>query len=182
MMELRTSETSPLYVDFLPAEAHALPGRLGLTIAPGKRDHFGLWDRDLELDLVRLRDHYRVSLLVTLLEQHELEMLRIPKLLARAQALGLETEWFPFADGDVPADEPGLAALDGRILAAMRAGHTVVVHCRGGIGRSGLVAASCLMTLGRTPDEAIGVVRTARQGAIEPRQAAWLLQRKEGAP
>jgi protein-tyrosine phosphatase len=173
-MELRTSETSPLYVDFLPAEAHGLAGRIGLTMAPGKRDHFGLWDRELELDLERLRDHYRASLLVTLVEEHELRLLRIPTLLARARAHGLDSEWFPFEDGDVPSDAPGLTALTGRILETVRAGRTVVIHCRGGLGRSGLVAAACLIALGHAPPDAIRIVRAARTGAIEPRQEAWL--------
>jgi protein-tyrosine phosphatase len=177
MMQLRTSETSPLYVDFLPVDTVGLLGRIGLTIAPGKRDHFGLWDRDLELDLGRLRQHHGVSLLVTLLEEHELRLLRIPTLLARAAAHGLDTAWFPFEDGGVPADEPGLWALVGRILDAVRAGRTVVVHCRGGLGRTGLVAASCLIELGRAPAEAICTVRAARTGAIEPMQEAWLLRR-----
>jgi hypothetical protein len=177
MRELRTSESSPLRVDFLPPAAHGLAGRIGLTIAPGKRDHFGLWDRDLELDLGRLRDHYRASVLVTLIEQHELRLLRIPTLCARARAHGLDSEWFPFEDGDVPSDEAALDALADRILEAVRAGRTVVIHCRGGLGRSGLVAASCLIALGHASADAIQVVRVAREGAIEPRQAAWLLQR-----
>jgi protein-tyrosine phosphatase len=181
MIQLRTSESSPLYVDFLPADAIGLAGRIGLTIAPGKRDHFGLWDRDLELDLDRLRQHHGASLLVTLLEEHELRLLRIPNLPARAEAHGLGTEWFPFEDGGVPADEPGLWSLVDRILDAVRPGRTVVIHCRGGLGRSGLVAASCLIALGRAPTEAIDSVRAARPGAIEPLQEAWLRKRARRA-
>ncbi|CAN5345025.1 hypothetical protein BH24ACT19_BH24ACT19_17720 [soil metagenome] len=44
---------------------------------------------------------------------------------------------------------------------------TVVVHCRGGLGRSGMFAASVLVVLGRPAGEAIKVVREAREGAIE---------------
>ena len=178
MMELRTSETSPLYVDFLPAEALGLPGRIGLTIAPGKRDDFALWHRDLEADLARLRAHYDAHLLVTLVEEHELQLLGIRELRERAEAHGLASEWFPFEDGGVPPSEPGLGALVERSLGVVRAGRTVVIHCRGGLGRSGLVAASCLVALGHAPPEALGLVRGARDGAIEPRQARWLLERQ----
>lgn len=31
---LRTSETHPIYVDFVPEEHTNLPGRLGMTFAP----------------------------------------------------------------------------------------------------------------------------------------------------
>jgi protein-tyrosine phosphatase len=42
----------------------------------------------------------------------------------------------------------------------------VVVHCRGGLGRSGLVAASVLVALGHPSGEAIRIVRVAREGAL----------------
>ena len=43
----------------------------------------------------------------------------------------------------------------------------MVVHCRGGLGRSGLVAASVLVALGHPSGEAIRIVRVAREGALE---------------
>ena len=51
MTTARTSATHPLRVDFVDAEALNLPGRLGLTFAPGKKQRYaqtGSWDRDLE--------------------------------------------------------------------------------------------------------------------------------------
>lgn len=61
------------------------------------------------------------------------------------------------------------------ILDDVRAGRTVVIHCRGGLGRSGLVAASCLVALGQQPKEAIRRVRSARPGAVEVEsQERWV--------
>ena len=46
----------------------------------------------------------------------------------------------------------------------------MVVHCKGGLGRAGTVAALMLVELGMAPDEAIRTVRAARKGAIETRE------------
>jgi ADP-ribosylglycohydrolase len=42
-----------------------------------------------------------------------------------------------------------------------------VVHCRGGLGRAGLVSSRLLVELGWEPDAAIQTVRRARPGAVE---------------
>jgi hypothetical protein len=54
-MNVRTSVSDPLLVSFI--EGLSLPGRLGLTMAPGKKgsSYYGSpWDRDLDVDLERL--------------------------------------------------------------------------------------------------------------------------------
>jgi ADP-ribosyl-[dinitrogen reductase] hydrolase len=43
----------------------------------------------------------------------------------------------------------------------------VLVHCRGGLGRAGTIAARLLIELGVEPTKAIEMVRTVRPGAIE---------------
>lgn len=45
----------------------------------------------------------------------------------------------------------------------------MLVHCRGGLGRAGTVAAALLIELGETPREALRKVRAARPGAVETR-------------
>lgn len=49
----------------------------------------------------------------------------------------------------------------------------MLVHCKGGLGRAGMIAARLLVELGMPPDTAIRQVRLARRGAIEtPAQLA----------
>ena len=43
----------------------------------------------------------------------------------------------------------------------------VLVHCRGGLGRAGTIAARLLVELGMEPTKAIASVRAVRPGAIE---------------
>ena len=47
---------------------------------------------------------------------------------------------------------------------ALAGGEGVVVHCRGGIGRTGTVVACALRLLGRSADDAIAVVEAQRPG------------------
>ena len=63
-----TSESHPIRVDFLPPEALKLPGRLGMTFAPGKKVE-GRWERDLETDLQRLKEEYHAEVLVSLMDK-----------------------------------------------------------------------------------------------------------------
>jgi hypothetical protein len=150
MKPTHTSETLPISVDILTAEQLAKPGQIGLTIAPGRQDEDGkaIWNRDLQTDLVRLRQHYGVDRLVCLLGAEEREALGIPTLLEKAKALGMTTENLAIVDDELPTSMEEFSALVDRILNAASEGETVVIHCRGGTGRSGTVAAACLVRLG----------------------------------
>lgn len=144
-----------------------LPGKLGMTIAPGVRDDHalvGAWRRDIGSDLDRISNHYGATTLVVLLEEYELKKYGIQDLIPRARDAGLEVIDFPIVDVSVPrkAQSDDYADLIESILAPLHAGETVVVHCRGGIGRTGVVAASVLVVTGHDADEAISKVRQAR--------------------
>jgi protein tyrosine/serine phosphatase len=168
MTIIRTSDSHPLRVDFLPAEVVPMPGRMGLTFAPGKCQlgGSGYWERDLDKDLIRLREYYRTDILVSLIEEHEFEELKIRTLRERAKEHGIEILWFPIRDMSVPVAVRPYAKLIETILDALRAGKTIVAHCMGGLGRTGLVAASTLVALGLSPDEALRAVRAARSGSL----------------
>jgi protein-tyrosine phosphatase len=169
-MTIRTSDSHPLRVDFF--EELPLPGRLGLTMAPGKKgsSNYGApWDRDLESDLERLISAYRTDLLVSLLEPYEFELLKIPDLLESARQHGITIRHLPIRDVSTPGSEKRgeFEELVTEIVGELRDGRTVVTHCRGGLGRAGLTAACVLVRCGVEPDEAIATVRRFRRGAIE---------------
>lgn len=66
-------------------------GRLGLTFCPGKYDQnaqTGSWGRDLDTDLHAVLD-WGASTVVTLMETHELVLLRVPDLGDRLSGIGL---------------------------------------------------------------------------------------------
>lgn len=176
MDNLKTSQTHPLRVDFVEGEELRLPGRLGLTLAPGKKQRGALtgdWGRDLETDLQRLREHYRTDVLVSLIEEHEFEALDIRDLRERARALGIEVLWFPIRDRSVPTSPERFQDLIHSACERLRAGKTVVIHCMGGLGRTGLVGAACLLALtDLTAEAAVAAVRRARAGTVETEEQA----------
>src|SRR5208283_3599769 len=163
---VRTSKTDPIRVDFLPRDACRLPGRIGLTLAPGKKDPWGDWDRDLAEDVRRLADVYATSFLVCLLEDPEVALLGINDLWACTREGNVRTVQLPIPDGGVPSDVDRIVRLVRAIVAVAGVGDNVVIHCRGGLGRSGLLAACCLVALGHKSREAIQIVRAARSGAV----------------
>lgn len=171
--EVRTSESHPLEVFWVEASAHANQGKLGLTFAPGKRGD-GLvtrarWERSLYADLDRLKDHHGADLLVSLMEEFEYDMLGIPTLFAEARQRGIRVHHLPIVDTSVPTAEQAAEVdeLVGAIRQALSAGERVVVHCRGGQGRTGTIASIVLTTFGHEPQDAIRIVRDAQPRAVE---------------
>ena len=175
MAAARTSLTHPLQI----AEVSPGPGlgRIGITFCPGKHDRAamsGAWARDLDLDLDAIAD-WGATHVVTLVEPQELAQLKVPDLGTQVRARAMEWHPLPIADYSVPT--PAFEArwqAEGRgIRAALRGGADVLVHCKGGLGRAGMIAARLLVELGADPKTAVKAVRAARPGAIEtPAQLA----------
>lgn len=172
-MKRATSLTHPIRVDVVPIDD--LPGRLGLTFAPGKRISSTIsrvvWDRDLETDLQALRTEFETDVLVSLLEDHEFALLGIPALVPRAEGLGMRVRRFPIRDVSVPrpAEDAAFRPLVDELHGLLSGGQNVTIHCRGGLGRTGLVAASVLVRDGFVSTDAMARVRAVRPGAIETR-------------
>ncbi|MFY9660394.1 MAG: dual specificity protein phosphatase family protein [Terriglobales bacterium] len=79
-------------------------------------------------------------------------------------------------DRQVPNSESELSAVLDRIEGDLSAGKNVVVHCRQGVGRTGLVAACLLVTKGRSPKAAIQTISSARGTAVPEtaEQRRWI--------
>ncbi len=166
-------------VAYVPRAAHRLPGRLGFAPAPGRwqLDERGDSGEALEEDLRCLRNSCGASVLVTLLEEEEMARYGLAGLLDCAMGSGLESLWFPIQDGTAPSDLDSTALLIGRILERLAAGETVIVHCLGGVGRSGTIVACALVAAGLDPRRALEVVRDARPGAATaPGQSDFVYQ------
>jgi ADP-ribosyl-[dinitrogen reductase] hydrolase len=168
----RPSLTHPLQIAAISA-GPAL-GRVGITFCPGKYDRHamsGYWDRDLNLDLDVVQK-WGAAAVVTLLEPKELVLLRVEHLGTEVLRRGMR--WFHLPIPDVSTPDEGFEEQWGvagdEIRALVRSGHDVLVHCRGGLGRAGMIAARLLVELGMEPTTAIRQVRAVRPGAIETSQ------------
>ena len=172
---VKTSASEPLRI----AEVPAGRGVVGLSFCPGKRAPAAdgsYWERSLEADLEQVA-RFGTRVVVSLIEEHEYAMLGVEGLAEAARARGLAWYGLPIPDGGVPGFEWELrwAWVGRRLRERLRRGERVFVHCRGGLGRAGMVAARLLVEFGVEPASAIAQLRGARPGAIETvPQAAWV--------
>ena len=168
-----TSTNSPLQI----AQVLSPPaggGRIGITLCPGKwqaRSVSGNWQRDLATAL-QATGQWGAAAVVTLMPHDDLVACQAGHIGAACEQQGMEWYHLPIQDVNVPTPEFETAWLYAglRLREHLRQGRHVLVHCRGGLGRSGTVAARLLAELGRVPEEAVDAVRAARPGAIETLQ------------
>jgi len=107
-------------------------------------------------------------------EKYEFARLGVPHFDDIMRAFSHETNiaWLqlPIRDGGVPDarfEEEWLEA--GLTLrTALRAGKKVLIHCRAGLGRTGMIVARLLVEFGVPSPEAIAPVRRARDGLSKP--------------
>src|SRR5208283_1393748 len=174
MRSTKTSRSHPLQVDNLAVEG--LSGVIGLTFCPGKKQRgamSGDWERDLAADLETIKSS-GAKALVTLMETGELTAVSVPltELAEKTASFGLEWHHLPIRDVDVPDERfEDLWTYSGvRLRSLLVKGEKIVIHCLGGLGRTGTVAGRLLVEFGVTPGDAIKAIRSARVGTIETRK------------
>jgi ADP-ribosyl-[dinitrogen reductase] hydrolase len=174
----KTSLTHPIKVAAI--SAGPLLGRVGITFCPGKYDPDamgGFWDRDLSIDLDAI-EIWGAAAVVTLIEEHELVVLRVESIGEEVRHRGMAWFHLPIKDVSTPDKdfERQWVTAGDQLRSLLRSGRDVLVHCRGGLGRAGMIGARLLIELGMEPHSAIHTVRAVRPGAIEtPEQEKYVL-------
>jgi ADP-ribosyl-[dinitrogen reductase] hydrolase len=168
-MTIRTSDTDPIRIDVVTIPSTG--GQIGLTFCPGKKQMHALtgnWDRNLEQDMQRIAD-WKPDAMLTLIEPQEFVELDVKQLPEVARRMGLEWHHLPIPDMGVPdaAFERGWLDVGKKLHQYLCYGGRVIVHCKGGLGRAGTIAAKLLVECGFDPENAISQVRLARKHAIE---------------
>jgi protein-tyrosine phosphatase len=92
------------------------------------------------------------------------------------RARGMAFKSFPIPDRQVPDSETKLAKALEKLDEELASGRNVVLHCRQGIGRSGLVAACLLVTKGVDTRTAIKRLSAARGTPVPEtaEQSRWI--------
>jgi len=167
-VQIRSSITHPLQIAEIATRGG---GCIGVTFCPGKcgRSLFGhMWKRDLEADL-DIIERWGARVVLTLVEDSELEALQVAGLGERVRGRGMRWLHLPIVDVSVPSSdfESQWRQELPELLATLEQGAKVLVHCKGGLGRAGMVAAFLLIESGEPHDVAIQKVRQVRPGAIE---------------
>jgi len=130
------------------------PGKLAVSARPRGgdwlQDEIGDWRRS------------GIDVVLSLLEKTEEQEMNLEKEAETAQAQGIEFSSLPIPDRQTPNSEAQVTATLDRMTQALKSGKNVLVHCRQGIGRSGLIAACLLIRKGMSPGAALEKVTAAR--------------------
>ena len=188
-MPAKTSNTHPLRIDTInlidvPALA-GIPGSMGLTFCPGKvhKGIYGKWNRNLESDIDVIQK-WGANIWVNTMEFADMVSVGIdPEEFERSIRRKIPNICyihFPIVDGGVPDFESSgywRDVLSPELQNHLRDGKKILIHCRGGLGRTGTIAARLLVdlcigcdgsgTCGISARDAISIVRKCRNGAIE---------------
>lgn len=118
----------------------------------------------------------RIKLVVSLLEAHEIHDLSLHDEAALCARAGIEFFSFPIVDRGVPASFLETQNLVKDLAGRLRNGDAVAIHCRAGIGRSGLIAACVLASLGLPLPSIFPLLSLARGVSVPDtvEQVAWV--------
>jgi protein-tyrosine phosphatase len=144
------------------------PGKLALASCPRGGD----WLQDEIAGWRRMG----IDVVLSLLTPEEEADLNLRSEAEAAKNNGMEFIALPIEDRQVPTSESELAATLEKLNARLSSGENVVVYCRQGIGRSGLLAACLLVGKGLDPHAAVKKVSAVRGVSVpETReQREWI--------
>ncbi|MDM8549361.1 protein-tyrosine phosphatase family protein [Desulfobacterales bacterium HSG2] len=143
-------------------------GHLGIMPRP----RGGEWLED-EVDSLLMSG---VNILVSLLELPEIEELGLADEANYCEQKGMTYLSFPIPDRGVPHSSREAATLVKKLLTFLSEESKIVIHCRQGIGRSALIAASVLVMKCLNTDTAFERIAEARNCEVPDtgEQVCWV--------
>ena len=151
-----------------PSWVRAEGCRLGIMPRPRGGD----W---LEED-IRLLKAEGVGVIVSALEPDESAELELSQEADACRRGGIDFISFPIADRSVPDSVEDFRGFLKAVEKHLQGHKAVVVHCRAGIGRSSIIAASLLLGYGLSVADAFELLRQARGFPVPdtPEQREWV--------
>jgi protein-tyrosine phosphatase len=102
------------------------------------------------------------DVVVSLLTRSELDELDLAAEADLSRGRGIQFWEFPIPDLGIPQSLTAARETIDRLYGGLKAGKKIAIHCRQGIGRSGLIAAGVLVVSGIDPETAFRQVSAAR--------------------
>ena len=146
--------------------------KLGIMARPRGND----W---LDEDIASLKLQ-NVKILVSLLEREEIAELELMYEEEICKERDIEFYNYPIGDRDIPKKSQSLELLISNLVNELNNGKNVVIHCRMGIGRSSLIAASILLKFGFKASNIFDTISLARGLKVPDtdEQIKWLFARQ----
>ncbi|AYC32868.1 protein phosphatase [Pseudomonas cavernae] len=143
-------------------QAEQVKGQLIFTPCPGTK----------ETSVAKALDTLKeagASALLTLMPTEELSQNEVENLPEQCQQRGIEWFHLPVADEQAPGEafQAAWEANRERIKQLLSDGKNIAIHCKGGSGRTGLIAAQLLIENGVLFREAVSAVQALRPRAIQ---------------
>lgn len=151
----------------------ALPvggGTLAISSLPGRGG-------DYKGDIAMLRE-WRPGMVITMTTDDEMTEHAV-NIGSDIQSIGSRWAHFPVVDYGAPNAQVASQwpQISEAIRATLKGGGRVVVHCRGGCGRSGMVALRLMIEAGEERFDALTRLRALRECAVETRgQLHWAFE------
>ncbi|QFS81589.1 hypothetical protein FIU97_01905 [Roseivivax sp. THAF40] len=155
---------------------HAVPvggGILAIAPMPGAGGNYAA-------DVEHIRN-WAPALVLSLVTRTELVVAGAENFGSDMQDRGTRWDHLEIEDFAAPdaAFDARWAAVSGFARRALLGGGRVLLHCKGGCGRSGMAALRLMIEMGEAPDEALQRLRAVRPCAIETdAQMAWAMAAK----
>jgi protein-tyrosine phosphatase len=133
----------------------------------------------LEDEINHLKNN-EVGVLVSLLERDETHDLKLDNEEQLCRTKDITFINFPISDRDIPKQNSDTDKLVDTLTKKIDEGQSVVIHCRMGIGRSSIIAASVLLKYKLKAKDIIKNISSIR-GLTVPdtdKQLAWLISRE----
>lgn len=77
------------------------------------------------------------------------------------KSLGFERMEFPIIDFGIPQDSIAFLNLVENLAGRLNSGENLLIHCGAGIGRTGTLASSILLSLGKDLNESLKIIKNA---------------------
>ena len=145
-------------------------GRLGIAKLPGR---YG----DLSGDIRTIKD-WGAGVVVSMTTEREMADVNAGHLGELLSAEGIRWHHLPIRDFGGPEGESAdtWSDISEKLHASLASGGAVLLHCRGGQGRSGMIALRLMVECGEDPDAALTRLRAVRPGAVETQmQLDWAM-------
>ena len=157
------------HIDFDSVTPLNTSGKIIVTCFPGLNKN-KIFEHEILQNTLSVLTDLGCSIIVSLVEDEEFEEICGKNIfIEHINRYGFQWYHLPIVDYQVPDAEflQNWESVSQKLMKELRLGNKINLHCKGGIGRSGTVAAMLLIELGEENSSAIEHVRKNREGTIE---------------